>query len=173
MQRRFALCFFINAKICKLLEARVIRKDMPDADNSRCLAVLMVSPAKELPVTFFVRYQEDGPLTSENVGTDKDGKVISAEGSHASAPNGWRLSGEGGEADRVRCSRGLGGMTHSCASPPIGGADQKAERGADDPTHEGRKPPHVNPDVPDSVTRRVLRIYQPLCQQQRYRTTHE
>ena len=23
-------------------------------------------------------------------------------------PNGWRLSGEGGEADRVRCSRGLG-----------------------------------------------------------------
>ena len=24
------------------------------------------------------------------------------------SPNGWRLSGEGGEADRVRCSRGLG-----------------------------------------------------------------
>src|SRR5450432_1367108 len=23
-------------------------------------------------------------------------------------PNGWRLSGEGGAADRVRCSRGLG-----------------------------------------------------------------
>jgi len=31
------------------------------------------------------------------------------------APNGWRLSGEGGEADRVRCSRGLGdsGITAS------------------------------------------------------------
>ena len=28
--------------------------------------------------------------------------------SAASRPNGWRLSGEGGEADRVRCSRGLG-----------------------------------------------------------------
>jgi hypothetical protein len=26
-------------------------------------------------------------------------------------PNGWRLSGEGGEADRVRCSRGLGAGT--------------------------------------------------------------
>jgi hypothetical protein len=26
-----------------------------------------------------------------------------------SRPNGWRLSGEGGEADRVRWSRGLGG----------------------------------------------------------------
>jgi hypothetical protein len=24
------------------------------------------------------------------------------------APNGWRLSGDGGEADGVRCSRGLG-----------------------------------------------------------------
>jgi hypothetical protein len=23
-------------------------------------------------------------------------------------PSGWRLSGKGGEADRVRCSRGLG-----------------------------------------------------------------
>jgi len=23
-------------------------------------------------------------------------------------PNGWRLSGDGGEADGVRCSRGLG-----------------------------------------------------------------
>ena len=26
------------------------------------------------------------------------------------APNGWRLSGDGGEADGVRCSRGLGAM---------------------------------------------------------------
>ena len=25
-------------------------------------------------------------------------------------PNGWRLSGDGGEADGVRCSRGLGGL---------------------------------------------------------------
>jgi hypothetical protein len=29
---------------------------------------------------------------------------------HLTLPNGWRLSGEGGEADRVRCSRGLGGQ---------------------------------------------------------------
>jgi hypothetical protein len=28
--------------------------------------------------------------------------------SRSPLPNGWRLSGEGGEADRVRCSRGLG-----------------------------------------------------------------
>jgi hypothetical protein len=28
--------------------------------------------------------------------------------SHLASPNGLRLSGEGGEADRVRCSRGLG-----------------------------------------------------------------
>jgi hypothetical protein len=26
------------------------------------------------------------------------------------SPNGWRLSGDGGEADGVRCSRGLGGI---------------------------------------------------------------
>jgi hypothetical protein len=28
----------------------------------------------------------------------------------AKAPNGWRLSGDGGEADGVRCSRGLGAL---------------------------------------------------------------
>ena len=34
-------------------------------------------------------------------------------------PNGWRLSGEGGEADRVRCSRGLGHVAMQFPNPFI------------------------------------------------------
>jgi hypothetical protein len=39
-----------------------------------------------------------------------DGESLTLHSPLRVSPNGWRLSGEGGEADRVRCSRGLGGM---------------------------------------------------------------
>ena len=37
-------------------------------------------------------------------------RFVSESGCLLKPPNGWRLGGDGGEADGVRCSRGLGGL---------------------------------------------------------------
>ncbi len=41
-------------------------------------------------------------------------------------PNGWRLNGDGGEADGVRCSRVLGGEQDSLPTVPQGLEDDVA-----------------------------------------------
>ena len=103
-----ALCLFINAKISKLFDTRIMLNDMSYADNAWPLVWVVATAAKELPIAILARYQEDRPYAREDVRADEGGKVVSAKGVHLSAPNSLRLSGDDGEAGGVRCSRRLG-----------------------------------------------------------------
>ncbi len=52
-------------------------------------------------------------------------RVVACPASHISrvSPNGWRLSGDGGEADGVRCSRGLDAGRFFSMGPLLNEAD--------------------------------------------------
>src|SRR5712692_3174155 len=80
-------------------------------------------------------------------------------------PNGWRLSGDGGEADGVRCSRGLSASLLPCRTVCLGftirrtppllnlGSQPEADRGRADDAGDGREDGRTDCGAPTPAIR--------------------